>query len=161
MGDRLRAAAHSELEEIGRLYHRVWRETQAALQPPGVTAFRDEAFFIERVKNFPVPPLAAYLEGRLLGFAAWTQDTLGQLYIAPDGRKLGLGRALLQAAEHAIWASGFDRARLLCLVGNHDARAFYERCGWHYSFDIVEAAETASGPVPVACWEMAKDLREV
>lgn len=159
MGDGLRAAERNELEEIGRLYHRVWRETQAHLQPPGVAAYRDEAFFIERVRSFPVPPLAAYCEGKLLGFAAWAKNTLGQLYIAPEGRKLGLGRALLQASEHAIWASGFDQARLLCLVGNRDARAFYERCGWHYTADIVEDAETRSGPVPVACWEMVKDLK--
>ncbi|QRM28764.1 GNAT family N-acetyltransferase [Microvirga sp. VF16] len=159
MGDGLRAAGHNELEEIGRLYHAVWQETQAPLQPPSVAAFRDETFFIERVRNFPVQPLAAYSEDRLLGFAAWAGNTLGQLYIAPAGRKLGLGRALLQASEHAIWASGFDRARLLCLVGNHDARAFYERCGWRHAADIVEAAETWSGPVSVACWEMVKELK--
>ncbi len=159
MSDWLRAAGQDELEEIGRLYHDVWRETQAPLQPPGVAAYRDENFFIERVKRFPVPPLAAYLEGKLLGFSAWAENTLGQLYIAPEGRKLGLGRALLQASEHAIWASGFDRARLLCLVGNDAARTFYERCGWRHAADIVEAAETRSGPVPVACWEMVKDLK--
>jgi GNAT superfamily N-acetyltransferase len=159
MSDWLRAAGQDELEEIGRLYHDVWRETQAPLQPPGVAAYRDENFFIERVKRFPVPPLAAYLDGKLLGFSAWAENTLGQLYIAPEGRKLGLGRALLQASEHAIWASGFDRARLLCLVGNDAARTFYERCGWRHAADIVEAAETRSGPVPVACWEMVKDLK--
>jgi GNAT superfamily N-acetyltransferase len=159
MNGGLRAAERNELEEIGRLYHAVWRETQAPLQPAGVAAYRDEDFFIERVRRFPVPPLAAYFEGRLLGFAAWADNTLGQLYIAPEGRKLGLGRALLLASEHAIWASGFDRARLLCLVGNDAARTFYERCGWRHAADIVEEAETRSGPVPVACWEMVKDLK--
>jgi GNAT superfamily N-acetyltransferase len=159
MNGGLRAAGRDELGEIGRLYHAVWQETQASLQPPGVAASRDEAFFIDRVRRFPVPPLAAYCEGKLLGFAAWAENTLGQLYIAPEGRKLGLGRALLLASEHAIWASGFDRARLLCLVGNRNARAFYERCGWRHEGDIVEEAETRSGPVPVACWEMVKDLK--
>jgi GNAT superfamily N-acetyltransferase len=159
MNGGIRAAGRDELEEIGRLYHAVWRETQAPLQPPGVAACRDEAFFIERVKRFPVPPLAAYSQGRLLGFAAWAENHLGQLYVAPEGRGLGLGRVLLQASEHAIWASGFDQAHLHCLVGNDGARSFYERCGWRHMADAVEEAETLTGPVPVACWEMVKDLK--
>lgn len=159
MSDGLRAAERNELEEIGRLYHAVWLETQAALQPPSVAASRSEAFFIERVKRFPVPPLAAYFQGRLLGFAAWAENYLGQLYIAPEGRRLGLGRALLQASETAIWASGFDQAHLHCLVGNHDARAFYERCGWRCMATILEEAETPDGAVPVPCWEMVKPLK--
>ncbi len=160
MGQGLRAAAgRDDLEAIGRLYHAVWRATQAPLQPPEVAAYRDEAFFIERVRNLPVPPLAAYGEGNLLGFAAWAGDYLGQLYVAPEGRGLGLGRTLLQASEHAIWASGFDRARLHCLVGNDSARAFYERCGWRVADTITEEAETLIGHVPVACWEMVKVLK--
>lgn len=158
MGDGLRAAEQDELEEIGRLYHAVWRETQAPLQPPDVAAFRDEAFFIERVKGLPVPPLAAYSQGRLLGFAAWAGNHLGQLYLAPEGRGLGLGRVLLQASEHAIWVSGFDQAHLHCLVGNTGARSFYERCGWRHAADTVLEAQTWSGPVPVASWDMVKDL---
>lgn len=159
MRSELRAAERDELEAIGRLYHAVWRETQASLQPRDVAAYRDEAFFIARVRNLPAPPLAAYAQGRILGFAAWTQDYLGQLYIAPDGRGSGLGRRLLQASEDAIRAGGFDRARLLCLLGNHSARAFYERCGWRVADTITEEAETRNGPVPVACWAMVKELK--
>jgi len=159
MSDGLRAAARDELEEIGRLYHAVWRETQAPLQPPAVAAYRDEAFFIERVKRFPVPPLAATCRGKLLGFAAWTENHLGQLYVAPEGRGLGLGRTLLQASETAIWAAGFDQARLHCLVGNDGARSFYERRGWRCAATVTEDAETPSGPVPVPCWEMVKALK--
>ncbi|WP_262268078.1 GNAT family N-acetyltransferase [Microvirga yunnanensis] len=158
MREELRAAEDDELEAIGRLDHAVWLETQAPLQPSSVAEHRDEAFFIERVKRLPVPPLAVYGQGRLLGFAAWADNLLGQLYVAREGRRLGIGRALLQASEHAIWASGFDRARLRCLVGNHGARSFYERCGWCCTATITEDAETRAGPVPVPCWEMVKEL---
>lgn len=159
MGEGLRTAGNDELEAIGRLYHAVWLETQAPLQPVSVAEYRNEAFFIERVKRFPVPPLAAYAQGRLLGFAAWAENMLGQLYVAREGRSLGIGRALLQASEHAIWASGFDKAHLHCLVGNHGARSFYERCGWRCADTITEDAETLQGPIPVPCWEMVKELK--
>jgi len=159
MSEGLRTAGEDELEAIGRLYHAVWQETQAPLQPPAVAAFRNEAFFIERVKRFPVRPLAAWCDGRLLGFSAWTENYLGQLFVAPEGRSLGLGRALLQASEHAIWASGFDQARLLCLVGNESARAFYERCGWRHTAEVTELVKTLTDPVPVSFWEMVKDLK--
>lgn len=158
MSEGLRTAENHELEAIGRLYHAVWLETQAPLQPSSVARCRTEDFFIERVKRFPVPPLAVSAQGKLLGFAAWADNMLGQLYVAREGRGLGIGRALLQASEHAIWASGFDKAHLHCLIGNHSARSFYERCGWRHAADVTAAAETLDGPVPVACWEMVKDL---
>jgi len=155
----IRTARLDEQGEIGRLYHAVWRETQAALQPPGVAAYRDEEFFIGRVKRFPITPLVAASQGRLLGFAAWSGSYLGQLYVLPAGRNLGIGRALLERSESAIRSNGFDYATLHCLVGNDSARLFYERCYWHCAATLVEKAETSNGPVEVACWKMTKDLR--
>ncbi|WP_134499869.1 GNAT family N-acetyltransferase [Microvirga pakistanensis] len=158
MGDGIRTARRDELKEIGQLYHAVWRETQASLQPASVAAYRDEAFFVARARRFPTAPLVALSQGRILGFAAWTGCRLGQLYVLPEGRSLGIGRALLERSENAIRAGGFECAELHCLVGNDSARRFYERCGWRHTATLMEEAETLNGPVEVACWEMTKEL---
>lgn len=156
MSYRIREATADELDEIGRLYHTVWLETQASLQPASVTAYRNKEFFVERVRRFPSPPLIAEIADKTLGFVAWADNYLGQLYVLSEGRSLGLGRTLLQAGERAIQAAGFKRAYLHCLVGNDSARRFYERCGWHHTGTVTDEAETLDGPVPVASWEMTK-----
>ena len=155
----IRTAQPDELEEVGRLYYAVWRETQAPLQPPAVAAYRDEEFFITRVKRFPTTPTVVACQGKLLGFAAWTGNYLGQLYVARDGRSLGIGRALLKHSEEAIRTAGFRNATLHCLVGNDNACLFYERCGWRHSANLTEQAETLNGLVEVSCWEMVKELK--
>lgn len=111
MSDEIRTARQDEIQEIGRLYHAVWRETQGPLQPPGVAAYRDEEFFIARASRFPTSPLVALSQGKLLGFAVRAGCSLGQLYLLPEGRSLGIGRALLEHSENAIQAEGLSVAR--------------------------------------------------
>ncbi len=153
---RIREATAHEREVIGRLYHAVWHETQASLQPASVAAYRNEEFFIQRIRGLSTPPLLAEGNNRFLGFSAWTDDYLGQLYVLPEGRSLGLGQALLKASESAIQEAGFARARLHCLVGNDTARRFYERHGWQVTETVLDQADTFEAPVQVKSWEMAK-----
>ncbi|WP_230531320.1 GNAT family N-acetyltransferase [Microvirga roseola] len=114
MSYHIRTARRDELEEIGRLYHAVWLETQAPLQPRSVAEYRNEAFFIARVRRLPSSPLVAVSQNAILGFSAWSGNYLGQLYVLPEGRSLGLGRSLLQESENAMRASGSDCASLHC-----------------------------------------------
>jgi GNAT superfamily N-acetyltransferase len=153
----IRPATGAERLAIGELYWSVWRETQAPLQPAEVTARRDRDFFITRVANFPVPPLAAFVADELAGFAACQGAYLGQLYLGPRARGLGLGRALLMASEAAMRAEGHRLATLRCIVGN-PARAFYERNGWGVDREVIETIETGSGAFPVSSWLMMKRL---
>jgi GNAT superfamily N-acetyltransferase len=55
---------------------------------------------------------------------------------------LGLGRALLAAAEAALAELGYDEAILWVVAGNTRARRFYELAGW--------AADGATWAVPIA-----------
>jgi GNAT superfamily N-acetyltransferase len=153
----IRPATGTERPAIGELYWSVWRETQAPLQPAEVTALRDRDFFVARVANFPAPPLAAFVADELAGFAACQGAYLGQLYLGPRARGLGLGRALLMASEAAMRAEGHRLATLRCIVGN-PARVFYERNGWSVDRELTETIETGSGAFPVSSWLMAKRL---
>lgn len=67
---------------------------------------------------------------------------LNDLFVAEDGRRNGVARALLDAA--ADFARGDGAVGLMLETGrdNHPARALYRAAGWHeegnqwYSFDV-------------------------
>ncbi|MBW8723165.1 MAG: GNAT family N-acetyltransferase [Polaromonas sp.] len=56
--------------------------------------------------------------------------TLYDLYVAPQARKTGAGRALMQAAHGHAQANGFARLDLTTARTNHAAQALYESLGW-------------------------------
>ena len=56
--------------------------------------------------------------------------TLYDLYVRPDARRTGAGRALMQAAEAHCRASGVARMDLSTARDNARAQALYESLGW-------------------------------
>ncbi len=67
----------------------------------------------------------AEVEGRLVGFAALSDDLLGHLYVHPDGQDRGAGTALFDVVKRER-PEGF---RLWVFQRNEGARRFYERHG--------------------------------
>lgn len=55
---------------------------------------------------------------------------IDELWLAPERRGEGLGRALLQTAEQALAARGCTQVALLLGSGNGTARDFYHRLGY-------------------------------
>lgn len=154
----IRAAEPSELSLVARLYHDVWHATQAQYQDRAVAAFRKLEWFEARLKSFPSLPLVALLDGRPVGFAAWSGELLGQLFVIPEEQGQGIGRGLLLGAEMRMRAEGTHAAKLHCLVGHAHARRFYERNGWSLKSLESAAAESAEGPKQVAHWILIKTL---
>ena len=56
--------------------------------------------------------------------------TLYDLFVAPEARKSGAGRALMQAAHEHAKQHGFARLDLSTAGTNHKAQALYESLGW-------------------------------
>jgi ribosomal protein S18 acetylase RimI-like enzyme len=56
--------------------------------------------------------------------------SLSDLFVLPGQRRLGLGRALLLAAEQAARAHGKVRMDLTTAKTNRSAQALYESLGW-------------------------------
>jgi ribosomal protein S18 acetylase RimI-like enzyme len=56
--------------------------------------------------------------------------TLYDLYVAPEARQTGAGRALMQAAHKHARQHGFARLDLSTARTNHAAQALYESLGW-------------------------------
>jgi predicted N-acetyltransferase YhbS len=87
-------------------------------------------------------PVVAEVDGEVIGTGVGTANGsvgwVGTIWVAPDQRGRGLGRALTQAVIDALEAAG---CRTLLLVATEEGRLLYERMGFtvqtHYQ--ILEA----------------------
>jgi GNAT superfamily N-acetyltransferase len=85
----------------------------------------------------PMWLLGAYAEGKLLGIvhyiyhrSCWTIGDycyLQDLFVAKDARKLGLGRALIEAVYKEAQGRGASRVYWLTHESNATARALYDK----------------------------------
>jgi len=78
---------------------------------------------------------------RLVGFVMFTVETgtfeqgcargvVENLYVAPERRDGGIGTALLEAAEAALWDQDVDAVTLEVMATNRQAREFYVQRGY-------------------------------
>ena len=131
-----RLAATSDVEEVALLfdaYRQFYKkETNLAL---AITFVRD------RLENNESVVLVAEAEdGQIIGFcqlyptfcsvAAAPTYSLYDLFVKPEARKSGAGKALLLAAERHAAQSGCVRMDLTTAKTNLPAQALYESLGW-------------------------------
>jgi GNAT superfamily N-acetyltransferase len=107
-------------------------------QPSDVARARE--FIRQRLTRGDAHILCAMHDGALAGFtqlypcfssvstaAIWI---LNDLFVAPQARRHGVGRALLAAARDHAAATGAIRLELATARTNHTAQALYESQGW-------------------------------
>jgi ribosomal protein S18 acetylase RimI-like enzyme len=78
-----------------------------------------------------------------------TDPKLGEvhyLFVHPDHLRLGIGAALLRAAEHSLERDGYTIAVLWVFTKNETAMKFYEKLGWSvYGEERTESTLASQG----------------
>ena len=95
--------------------------------------------------------------GEVVGFIFTRGCEVRVFYTHPDVWGRGFGRALLEAAEEAMRASGCDEAFLYSEERNHRPLRIYERAGWHPDGAVKEREWLG---VPIRELRLAKPLLE-
>jgi N-acetylglutamate synthase len=103
---------------------------------PGLSLFPSDS--VEGITGYldRNPGLSVVLRvgGRLVGAALAGHDGrrgfLHHVAVAPDYRRRGLGRAMVEWCLGRLVAAGIGRCLIFVNAGNEDAKAFWRRVGW-------------------------------
>jgi GNAT superfamily N-acetyltransferase len=155
----LRPATTNDVDAVTDVWHRGWRESHLGHVPDALVAYRSPHHFRERVAAVVGSITVAVADERVMGLVIPHDDEIEQLYVADAGRGTGIAAALLRHGESTI-ARRFDTAFLAVVAGNHRARRFYGREGWHDAGAFDYEAWTAEGDrIAVACRRYEKSVR--
>jgi ribosomal protein S18 acetylase RimI-like enzyme len=155
---RIRPADVGEIEHLARLWHAVWHESHAPIQPAALARRRTVGNFRDRLQLSLPDIRVAEVDGTAVGFCVIKDDELYQLFVAAEARGTGAAAALIADAEARLAARGVEVAWLSCAIDNHRAARFYEKSGWHLVGTVVENLDTADGPFPLEIWRFEKRL---
>ena len=140
----LRTAVFDDAPAIAELHVQVWRETYRDLATQAAWDALTEEVRLARWREVLAEDcprrltLVAEREGRLLGFgtacapseAAFEgRGEIRWLHVAPDAKRMGVGRALMAALAGQLGAWGYEGCALGVVVGNAPALAFYDALG--------------------------------
>lgn len=129
----LRVAAASEATRLGEIGFASWCASAFGKDDAGRA---DRSRLLEEFTAFCAvhadKVLVATEGDRPLGWGAreHSDQTISDLWVAPEAQGRGVGAALLAALEEAIALDGFDHAELETYAGNAGAVRFYSRQGY-------------------------------
>jgi ribosomal protein S18 acetylase RimI-like enzyme len=133
----------SKLEELASLFDRYRQFYEQAPDPDGC-----RKFLAERLRNNESVIFAAQLDnGVMAGFTQLYRSFcsvemneliyLYDLYVTPDERRRGVGRALMEAARKYASERGAGRLQLETARTNLPGQALYEGLGWEKDEDFL------------------------
>jgi putative acetyltransferase len=118
----LRRLLREEMDQAAVIHRKAFDERLPWLAGLHTHA-EDRAFFRDRV--FVECEVWGAFDGELVGFVAFREGWIDQLYVAPDRQRRGVGAALLQIAKAASSSLSF-----WTFQRNHAARRFYGKHGF-------------------------------
>jgi ribosomal protein S18 acetylase RimI-like enzyme len=137
----VRTATEDDVEGVARVAERSWTDDYPdILTRDTAEAAVNEWYAPERIAEELEADrtvlLVADRGGEVVGFAHATWEESGtdgyilRLYVHPDHRGEGLGRALLERARADLSDHGIERVNAMVLAANDPGNAFYERFGF-------------------------------
>lgn len=146
----IRMASPSDLRELAELFDG-YRRFYA--QPADIERARD--FISERLNRHDAWLLVAEKNNGLLGFCQLYPSfssthtcriaILNDLYVAPDARKEGVGKALMLGAEELARNHGLAGLELSTAITNNQAQHLYEKLGWQRDTEFFYYSKTLRG----------------
>jgi putative acetyltransferase len=122
MAFQVRLLTLDDMEEAAKVHRKSFDERLPSLA--GLhTPQEDRVFFKSHLFN--ECEMWGAVDGRLVGFIAFSNGWIDQLYVLPDWQGQGIGKALLDIAKGRC-----PKLRLWTFQQNKPARQFYERNGF-------------------------------
>lgn len=114
-----------------------------------VTEGLDDWYGVDRLREALADPkttvLVARVDGQVVGFThaivTGETGTILRLYVDPDYRRRGIGRALFERSRDALESYDVGRIRGMVLADNDPGNEFYRQLG----FERVSTGETLIG----------------
>ncbi|WP_176159637.1 GNAT family N-acetyltransferase [Prosthecobacter debontii] len=139
----IRSATTSDARSIAEIHVSAWRAAYQGILPEGYlnrfSVEKREQIWKGACEQDDSDLLVATTRSEVVGFCHLTpsrdQDSedageITSIYLAPEQKRRGLGRALVEASLALASAQGFERITLWVLVENLPARQFYEALGF-------------------------------
>ncbi|MEX2458210.1 MAG: GNAT family N-acetyltransferase [Actinomycetota bacterium] len=145
----VRAAAEPDASAIAAIHVRGWRAAYRGLMPDAYLDALDPHEWEQRHRGrilVPEPGMTRWVaeasDGSVIGFVALgpardpspapNAGEVYAIYVEPDLRRRGVGRALLAHATGTFRSQGFGTGTLWVLRDNEPTRRFYEAMGWRF-----------------------------
>ncbi|PDT45665.1 GNAT family N-acetyltransferase [Sinorhizobium fredii] len=123
-------------DEVGTLAHiglTAWRKGIRPLVPAEVAlAIEEDNPFVPFLRQMGSSILVAEIEGQAAGIGACenADDTISDIWVAPEFEGRGGGSALIKALETQIFDRGYSEARIEVAAANERALGLYQRLGY-------------------------------
>lgn len=141
----IRSPLASEIEEIAELYYRAWHDTFDIITPylsiyktpenclklwQSYNKTNKKLVFLVACKDNKIVGVIYVVSNKsLLGAFEDSDCKIDKLYVLPENKKQGIGKALLQVSLAKLADIGFKKAILKSLTSNTNANCFYEHMG--------------------------------
>lgn len=134
-----------EVHDLARMQELAYAGLQAAFLPLSVAA--------EKEGLFEYCVITAKMDGKTIGFAAFTPDELAWLYVHPYFQRRGVGRKL---AEFTLSHMVQGTKTVEVLAGNEPARKLYRGLGFAKE-ELVHGYMPGNEAFEVSVWQMTME----
>lgn len=105
----------------------MWRKSkERAIGQEEIHSFENQVAFLNEALSQQYQVTLAFMDERVVGMAAYSQEEISQLYVHPDCQGMGIGQAFLEK----IKSQSNGRLTLYTFQVNEKAQRFYEKHGF-------------------------------